>query len=531
MFIYGLLISITILTFVFVSLVYLIFYNFQSSYIEFLIIYRILKFTIFQSFLSVSLSCIIGYFVASSLVKSKNFKNYSYIFLSFCSLSFVMPTVVAGIAIIKFWGNNGIFGILENILNFPNNYLNFYGLFGILVAHIFFNAPLFTRIIYNVLLNIPKNYKKNSCQLNISGLNYFLLIELPFLRKVIPSICGLVFLLCFTSFSLILMFGGGPASSTLEVAIYYVIRSDFDLSSAARLVLIQIIICFLIVSLLSLTSLNNNSFNLNNSSQSNYFFLKPNSSLIDKFIVILFSCYIFGPLIILIISGLNYQILIDLFKPSVIKVFITSIVIALISTLFTFILAWIISSSRSELALKKINFSNKILINILDFSSIVYLLVPSLVLAISLYFFLNTLISFNFLVPVIVISSNILFSLPFATKIIFSKMFFLKSKNDKICKSLGIRGIQRFLIIDFPCLKKEVAFASGITACLSLGDLGAIALFGNKDFQTIPWLIYSYMSSYRMEEASSLAFMLLILCILFFFTLNYLIVGKNAKNP
>ena len=72
------------------------------------------------------------------------------------------------------------------------------------------------------------------------------------------------------------MFGGGPASSTLEVAIYYVIRSDFDLSSAARLVLIQIIICFLIVSLLSLTSLNNNSFNLNNSYQSNYFFLKQN---------------------------------------------------------------------------------------------------------------------------------------------------------------------------------------------------------------------------------------------------------------
>ena len=253
--------------------------------------------------------------------------------------------------------------------------------------------------------------------------------------------------------------------------------------------------------------------------------------MFDKFIIILFSIYIFGPIILIIISGLNYKNLFSLFNPFVLKVFITSIFIALISSFITFVLAWIISSSRAELTIKKINFKNKLLINILDLSTILYLLVPSIVLGISLYFFLNSFIEFKYLIPLIIIISNVLFSLPFASKIIFSKMFFLKIKNDKICKNLGIRGFYRFLIIDFPCLKKEIAFALGITSCLSLGDLGAIALFGNNDFQTIPWLIYSYMSSYRMEEASSLALLLLILCILFFFIINYLIVGKSAKNP
>ena len=43
------------------------------------------------------------------------------------------------------------------------------------------------------------------------------------------------FMLCFTSFTIVLALGGGPQNSTLEVAIYQAIFFEFDLPKAALL--------------------------------------------------------------------------------------------------------------------------------------------------------------------------------------------------------------------------------------------------------------------------------------------------------
>ncbi|NIP75463.1 MAG: hypothetical protein GTN90_05530, partial [Xanthomonadales bacterium] len=58
-------------------------------------------------------------------------------------------------------------------------------------------------------------------------------------------------MLCFTSFALVLMLGGGPQASTLEVAIYEAARLDFDLARAATLSLIQLAICALVLLVLA----------------------------------------------------------------------------------------------------------------------------------------------------------------------------------------------------------------------------------------------------------------------------------------
>ena len=55
-----------------------------------------------------------------------------------------------------------------------------------------------------------------------------------------PSIFVLVFLLCLSSFGVALTMGGGPASTTIEVAIYYAFRYDFNLSKAAYFAMVQI---------------------------------------------------------------------------------------------------------------------------------------------------------------------------------------------------------------------------------------------------------------------------------------------------
>ena len=54
-------------------------------------------------------------------------------------------------------------------------------------------------------------------------------------------------MLCVTSFTVVLTLGGGPRASTLEVSIYQALRFDFDPALAARLALLQIALCALLL--------------------------------------------------------------------------------------------------------------------------------------------------------------------------------------------------------------------------------------------------------------------------------------------
>jgi thiamine transport system permease protein len=57
--------------------------------------------------------------------------------------------------------------------------------------------------------------------------------------------------------------------------------------------------------------------------------------------------------------------------------------------------------------------------------------------------------------------------------------------------------------------------ALSFAMALSLGDLGAVALFGSQDMVTLPWLLYSRMGSYRTADAAGLALFLGLLCLIF----------------
>ena len=51
-----------------------------------------------------------------------------------------------------------------------------------------------------------------------------------------------VFVLCFNSFAVVLSLGGGPQSTTLEVAIYQALKYDFNIPEALSLAWLQLLI-------------------------------------------------------------------------------------------------------------------------------------------------------------------------------------------------------------------------------------------------------------------------------------------------
>src|SRR5690606_27546658 len=121
-----------------------------------------------------------------------------------------------------------------------------YGLSGILIGHVFFNLPLATRLFLEALETVPPDSHRLAAQLGMGARATFRFVDWPALRGALPGVAGLVFMLCMTSFTIVLAIGGGPAATTLEVAIYQSLRFDFDPSRAVVLTSVQLALTALV---------------------------------------------------------------------------------------------------------------------------------------------------------------------------------------------------------------------------------------------------------------------------------------------
>ena len=124
-----------------------------------------------------------------------------------------------------------------------------YGLRGILIAHVLLNTPFATRLFFQNLNNIPNKYYEISISLNINTIGNILKLEMPIIKQNLFAVFSIIFSLCFLSFAIVMALGGGPRSSTLEVAIYQYALFDLNFNKAIILSFIQIIICIFFISI------------------------------------------------------------------------------------------------------------------------------------------------------------------------------------------------------------------------------------------------------------------------------------------
>ena len=71
-------------------------------------------------------------------------------------------------------------------------------------------------------------------------------------------------------------------------------------------------------------------------------------------------------------------------------------------------------------------------------------------------------------------------------------------------------------LILLPRLRRPLGFGAGLTAALSMGDLGVVALFANPERGTLPLAIYQLMGSYQMDRAAGAALVLMVLTLAIF---------------
>ncbi|ACT57033.2 thiamine/thiamine pyrophosphate ABC transporter permease ThiP [Candidatus Liberibacter asiaticus] len=478
-------------------------------------LWHVIGFTFWQALLSTLLSVIPSIFLAKSLFR-RHFPG-RILFLRLHTMIFVLPVFVVIMGVFTVYGRTGWIAQLCQWLGIVYQF-NLYGIKGILLVHVFFNMPLAIRMLLQALDSISIEQRQLALQLGMNPWYFFRFVEWPYLRRQILPTSSLIFMLCFASFATVLTLGGGPASTTIELAIYQSLSYDFDLNKAAFLSLVQIFCCLSLV-------LFNQKFNVSFSSGYSSRFLWKNeddsrwSRWWDFFLISCAIWFFILPLLAIIIEGMNAKLLLRLLQQSGLwSSFFNSIYIAInagvLCMIFTIMLLW----TKRELRLRRLKFFN----HIFELSELLILAVPSIVLAVGFFLLLKNTVNLTSSSYSLIIVTNALMAVPYAVKILENPMYDLAERYNALCISLQIKGINRLYLIEFKALKRLMAQTFSFSCLLSIGDFGIIALFGNDNFCTLPCYLYQQLGSYRQSDAVVTALLLLSLCLGLFSLLEYL---------
>lgn len=480
---------------------------------------RILRYTLLQASLSTLLSIGLAIPFARALARRRQFFGRS-LLVQLSSISLVIPSMVAVFGIAAVFGRNGWLNQMLSMIGFESGY-SIYGLGGILIAHTFFNLPLATRVFLNVIESLPGETWRLARQLGLPPGAVFRLIEWPLLRSVIPGIAGLVFMLCFTSFSIVLALGGGPKWSTLEVAIYQAMRFDFDIARGVVLAFIQIGTSLTLILLFSSARRGFNFQSSQNTPTERHDGSHVLSRLIDTMIIGLLAAFLLSPLLSVFLKAMTPALLQTISRPAFIQATISSLIISLSAAAVAMMLSLPVAFLYKNLQGR----ASDSLRTLLDAGSTLILVAPPLTLGMGLFLLLRNYASLSELGIYLVILVNGMLAVPFVLRALQPAILSSAQQVDRLSTSLGIQGWTLFKLIYWPQIRRPMGFALALAATLSMGDMGVIALFGTQDLSTLPLLIYRLFGAYRMQEAAAVAMLLCLLCFALFRGIEYLIGG------
>ena len=497
--------------------------------------------TFWISFKQATLSCIISFCLAIPIASTISRYHEWYIvsvLFAILGLVLVMPTTVAAVGILKVFGLNGwIANSLDYLSSGRLGWINVYGMHGLILAHVFFNLPLMVRVFVPIFLSFPKEHIFLGEQFQFSRLKYFWILEWPSIKKAAMSVNLLVFMLCFTSFSLVLMLGGGPKVTTFEVEIYSALRFDFNISKASVLALIQVLFVMSVVFALAFTGngLSNNSQIYTPLGEKHKFYSKKVwrvsdksnknslwSTLIDVIWLSPIVFIILFPFLAVLFSGFSESIFNVLSWQIFWVSFFNTLLIAFSSALLAITFGLILIHAKVKFTTQNLSGKN-FFIGFIETSVLIYLAIPAIVLGTGLFVIFRQFVDVMALSWLILIMANVFLSLPFVVGLIEPKMVGLELKYKNLLGVMEIKGVKKFLAIILPGISFELGLALGLALCFSIGDLSVIALFGNNDFQTIPWLIYQTYGRYGLSDANALALILLVITFFFFFISQILV--------
>jgi len=476
----------------------------QSQYIR-----KVLFFSLWQASLSTLLSTGIALLVARAFAHRGRFPLRA-LLLRFFGLPLVVPAVVVVMGVVSVYGSNGWIPLGRAL----------YGLNGILLAHVFFNLPLAVRLLLPVWQSIPAHHWQLSDQLGLSQWQQWKHLEWPALRESLPGVGLLVFMLCLTSFAVVLTLGGGPRSTTLEVAIYQSLRFDFNPSQAVALALLQLTLCTLVAWISSrFHKLPDVEITVSASPVRN----RTSNLFINTAIITLAAMFVGMPLLAMFIDAIRGPVVQVLSHVELWRAAAFTLMIGISAASLSIVAGWALLDTSTDLATSHQNRSA----GLIELAGSIVYVVPPLVIGTGIFVLVAPWLNvFEWAFPIVILV-NAMMGLPFVIRTLGPAMRQNKMRYNRLCDSLALSGWNRFKFVDWPILRKPLGLSAALVAALAMGDLGVIALFGTPETTTLPLLLYQQLSSYRIPQAAVTAAFLLLFCLLVFWLLESGIGGKS----
>ncbi len=202
-------------------------------------------------------------------------------------------------------------------------------------------------------------------------------------------------------------------------------------------------------------------------------------------------------------------------EPLFYRALLTSFVIAALSSVLAVAAAYGLALARAAHPLRA-----------LDAAALIGLVVPPVVIAAGWFLIAHRLGVAHRVTPLLVVLLNAMMAMPYAASVLMPAVRATVERYDRLSSSLGLAGWARFWRIDLPLLARPMALALGLSALVSLGDLGIIAIFGGEGLTTLPLLLYQRLGSYRTEDAAALALLLMGLSL----TLTWLLPRRSVEE-
>lgn len=451
-----------------------------------------IRFTLLQALVSAALSVACAIPVARALAR-RRFAGRS-AFVTLLGAPFILPVIVAVLGLLTVFGRAGWLNDVLAALGAGR--IDIYGLTGVVLAHVFLNLPLAVRLLLQAWLAVPAERVRLAHTLGFSGRDMQRHFERPILWATLPGVALVIFLICTTSFAVALTLGGGPQATTIELAIYQAFRFDFDLGRAATLSVVQVAICVVAVLLM----LRGTRPEVTGAALDRPAMMWPGdmrvAQLWDVLVLIAAALFLIVPMVAVLLKGV--PALIGL--PGVVwAAAARSIVLALVATGLCVLWAVPIASFAAR---------GRGVVEVVGFLTIA---VSPLVIGTGMFIIVFEITSPVALALPITAMVNALIALPFVLRALIPEMRRAEATQGRLADALGLSGLSRLRHVLLPRLRRPLGFGAGLTAALSMGDLGVIALFSSPGQSTLPMEMYRLFGAYRTHDAQGAAVVLMAL--------------------
>ena len=448
-----------------------------------------IRFTLVQAALSALTAVLLAVPLARTLAR-RRFRGRSAL-IATLGAPFLLPVIVAVLGLIAVFGRAGWVNRGLEAAGLPP--VQVYGLQGVVVAHVFFNLPLATRMLLQGWAGVPGERFRLARSLDLPPGALFRVIEAPMLREVAPGAALVIFVLCLTSFAVALTLGGGPRATTVELAIYQALRFEFDLPAAARLSLVQFALCALAFGAASRLSLASG-FGAGLGRAEGPPAPPGWRRLTDAATIALAALFLALPLAAIAMRGAAG---LASLPSEVWAAALRSLAIAVPAALLCTGTALCLALARGRVWP--------------GLAATLPLAASPLVLGTGLFLIVQPVMRPATLALPATLIVDALLALPFAYRLLAPEAARITRDSGRLMEALDMTGRARLRLVVLPQLRPVLGFATGLAAALAMGDLGVIALFADQATQTLPLLVQRLMAAYRLDAAAGAALLLVAL--------------------